>query len=320
LLHAIELELTDIILTRNTNQDLLTPSELITNSAHDQSFGQTYEGAELSIMRAITRWTMAATEWFWEDVQRLPGHWARPVLDAFAAYHPAFCEAESVQKNGWKRRAHPLDAILELAIDTNETAFAALMPLVRHYMKNDEAWQLKDRAATLLAQTEELSWASSVTHNFLGDYLGRRWQPQKANPFSEPGHERLWKLPSLRNGPWPVPRYCPASIPLISPLEQERLLTRLALGRGHSTKEYAISAAELRLISLAHITNEVESLHPPTPIPESTYFLRPGSPYEYAHLMLNGNPTGSSPHDAALHELLRRSGRNLAAYGVERAS
>ena len=277
LLHAIELELVDTILLRDASQDLLAPHELINEAVYDQSFEQVYEGTELTIMRAITQWTVAATEWFWEDVQRLPGHWARPVLDAFAAYHPAFCEAESTQKSGWKRRAHPLDAILELAIDSSETAIAALMPLVRHYMKNDDEWQLRDRAGTLLALTEELSWASSVTRSFLSDYLGRAKQPQKANPFSEPGHERLWKLPSLKDGPWPVPRYCPASIPLIPPFEQERMLTRLAVNNRHSVKDYTISAAELRLISLTHIINEVESLHSSTPMPESKSYSWPGS-------------------------------------------
>lgn len=318
LLHTIELELTDTILARSASRGLLAPPELIDDSTHDQSFGQTYEGTELSSMRAITQWTVAATEWFWEDVQHFPGHWAQPILDALTSYHPAFCEAESTQKNGWMRPTHPPDAILELAIDSSETAVAALMPLIRHYIKNDDQWQSKDRASTLLAQTEELSWASSVTRNFLGDYLGRQWQPQKANPFSEPGHERLWKLPSLRDGPWPVPRYCPASVPLVPPFGRERMVARLALGRGYSTEDYSISAAELRLISLSHIVSDIESLHPPTPIPEFIHFSWPGSPYEYAHLIRKGTPTGSSPYDPALEELFRRSGRDLAVYGVER--
>lgn len=317
LLHAIEIELIEAILPLSVTRGLLASPKLIEEPIHDESFGQVYAGNELSIMRAITQWNVAVTEWFWEDVQQFQNHWARPVLDAFAAYHSAFCEAEATQKNGWRRRTHPLDAILELAIDSSETAIAALMPLVRHYMKNDEEWQLKDRAGTLLAQTEELSWASSVTRNFLGDYLGRRWQPQKTNPFSEPGHGRLWRLPSLKDGPWPVPRYCPASIPLISPFEQERTLTRLALGRSHISKDYSISAAELRLISLAHIVNEVESFHPPTRILEYEYFSWPGSAYEYAHLMRKGIPTASSPYDIALSELFRRSGRDPAFYGIE---
>lgn len=184
IVHGIEIEISKTVLPFAGKQ--LAPPVVINRPHLDQSFSQEYVGAELFTMRAISQWTLQAAEWFLEDAGTVSGHWARPIVDAFSEYHTSFRKAESLQKDGWSRCSNPIDVILKVVLDSNETAFAVINPLINHYAQSDPEWDAKPKTEHLLTKTEELSWAASVTGQYLGDYLGRAGQPSKGNPFALP--------------------------------------------------------------------------------------------------------------------------------------
>ena len=262
IVHAIEIELLKELRPYRYEDD---PSVLLPAGEYDRLLLNTRKDDAFAAIHILEFWVTHVTEWFIEEVRADPNHWCRPVFEAFCAYHPLFREIESTQKEGWKRRADPLDAILEASLDSNITAYAAVRPLAEHHEQYDVAWERCDQTEQLLERVKELSWAASVTRKFLGDHLGREEEGQisKGCPFASPDLDRLWALPSLENGPWPIHRYCPASPTLIPPAKEDRIFVRQALN-DQSDNIYTfdpfyegISSAEMRLNTLIRIMGKI---------------------------------------------------------------
>ena len=264
IIHAIEIEvLREILPFTRANRSPIT-REHVESDQYDYLLHDTYDGRSRAILRATNTWVITVAEWFFEEVSEDPRHWCHPILEALAVYHPLFREAEAnVKQEGYIRPANPIDAIFEVLADSSATALAVLDPLLEHRKQHDLYWPLESQQQWLLEKNEEIGWAASVGRSFLATCLGRPDQPQTHQPFAPPSEENVWGTPTLRNGPWPVPRYCPAQMLLRSPFEDGRAVVDVAtqgcLYRRPRPKGYT-SAAELRLNTITRLSTEVERM------------------------------------------------------------
>ncbi|HZM64528.1 MAG TPA: hypothetical protein VFB59_05325 [Candidatus Saccharimonadales bacterium] len=198
-------------------------------------------------LRISSLFSLDAARRFLHGVLFEPGHWARPVFEAYRKNLPDY----KLLNDKFVLHEYDPDVpegqaymhICGNAINSNVTALDVITAATRH--GHHRLWQQDaDPGMALLAKVKELAWPDSISKRFF-ETMFKNSDPRLGCPYSHDSVQiatnGIYRLPSLRNGRLRIRGKCPASIELSSP---------------HHDGYQNISAAQLRLTTVIPIAAE----------------------------------------------------------------
>lgn len=220
LVYGAEQTLLAEVLPRIQRGRRLAASAIAASNVFDARLSHPYEGEDLTLLRIMCAYSSDAMERFTGELIHNPSQWYAPVWQAYTEWHPRFCAASRElkprpgERPPLQRTEDPWMAIMEVAVDGNETAWSVMKRALKHFPTWGEAWEQNPKGG-LLAIMDELERPASVKAALVTRYLNRyKEAPREKCPFTHTslpfGEGGIWRLPRLKDGTQHPPGFCPA--------------------------------------------------------------------------------------------------------------